>query len=216
MTSEWYYPLHQNRNWKVFSSVLFTPPQLSIIRIWIFHHFLQYHWLLYSWVGITILSCDKDETETELISNTVLEPKGVLDFIVRLLFWWPRVPESKRIKYEFLKFTQGSQLTGTSPWEYCWPVQHCFHNCLFYRSKKPKTKNNTVISLRGCFVYAHWYFKNKMYFLTSYIGYNWPMEDKNQTEVTEFLFLGLIDHLHQQIVLFVMLLFVYLVTLGGT
>ncbi|XP_021540889.1 olfactory receptor 5G3-like [Neomonachus schauinslandi] len=41
------------------------------------------------------------------------------------------------------------------------------------------------------------------------------MEDKNQTEVTEFLFLGLIDHLHQQIVLFVMLLFVYLVTLGG-
>ncbi|XP_032215777.1 olfactory receptor 5G3-like [Mustela erminea] len=41
------------------------------------------------------------------------------------------------------------------------------------------------------------------------------MEDKNQTEVTEFLFLGLTDHLHHQIVLFVMLLFVYLVTLGG-
>ncbi|XP_039716262.1 olfactory receptor 5G3 [Pteropus medius] len=41
------------------------------------------------------------------------------------------------------------------------------------------------------------------------------MEDKNQTTVTEFLFLGLTDHLHQQIVLFVMLLFVYLVTLGG-
>ncbi|KAM8928842.1 olfactory receptor 5G3-like [Lycaon pictus] len=41
------------------------------------------------------------------------------------------------------------------------------------------------------------------------------MEEKNQTGVTEFLFLGLTDHLHQQIVLFVMLLFVYLVTLGG-
>ncbi|ELK17729.1 olfactory receptor 5G3 [Pteropus alecto] len=41
------------------------------------------------------------------------------------------------------------------------------------------------------------------------------MGDKNQTTVTEFLFLGLTDHLHQQIVLFVMLLFVYLVTLGG-
>ncbi|XP_015978353.1 olfactory receptor 5G3-like [Rousettus aegyptiacus] len=41
------------------------------------------------------------------------------------------------------------------------------------------------------------------------------MEYKNQTKVTEFLFLGLTDHLHQQIVLFVMLLFVYLVTLGG-
>ncbi|XP_008592540.1 PREDICTED: olfactory receptor 5G3-like [Galeopterus variegatus] len=41
------------------------------------------------------------------------------------------------------------------------------------------------------------------------------MEDKNQTAVAEFLFLGLTDHLHQKIVLFVMLLFVYLVTLGG-
>lgn len=41
------------------------------------------------------------------------------------------------------------------------------------------------------------------------------MEDKNQTQVTEFLFLGLTDHVHQQIVLFVMLLSVYLVTLGG-
>uniref|UniRef100_A0A8C0JGL6 Olfactory receptor n=1 Tax=Canis lupus dingo TaxID=286419 RepID=A0A8C0JGL6_CANLU len=41
------------------------------------------------------------------------------------------------------------------------------------------------------------------------------MEEKNQTGVTEFLFLGLTDHLHQQIVLFVMLLFVYLVTLEG-
>ncbi|XP_045872986.1 olfactory receptor 5G3-like [Meles meles] len=41
------------------------------------------------------------------------------------------------------------------------------------------------------------------------------MEDKNQTEVTEFLFLGLTDHLQHQTVLFVMLLFVYVVTLGG-
>ncbi|XP_045642991.1 olfactory receptor 5G3-like [Ursus americanus] len=41
------------------------------------------------------------------------------------------------------------------------------------------------------------------------------MEDKNQTQVTEFLFLGLTDHVHQQIVLFVMLLSVYLVTLVG-
>ncbi|XP_025868673.1 olfactory receptor 5G3-like [Vulpes vulpes] len=41
------------------------------------------------------------------------------------------------------------------------------------------------------------------------------MEEKNQTGVSEFLFLGLTDHLHQQIVLFVMLLFIYLVTLGG-
>ncbi|XP_040860059.1 olfactory receptor 5G3-like [Ochotona curzoniae] len=41
------------------------------------------------------------------------------------------------------------------------------------------------------------------------------MEDKNQTTVTEFLFLGLTDLLHQKIVLFVTLLFIYLVTLGG-
>uniref|UniRef100_UPI003D7F2CCC olfactory receptor family 5 subfamily G member 36 n=1 Tax=Equus caballus TaxID=9796 RepID=UPI003D7F2CCC len=41
------------------------------------------------------------------------------------------------------------------------------------------------------------------------------MEDKNQTAVTELLFLGLTDHLPEQIVLFIMLLLVYLVTLGG-
>lgn len=41
------------------------------------------------------------------------------------------------------------------------------------------------------------------------------MEDQNQTTVTEFLFLGLIDHLYQQIVLFFILLFFYLATLGG-
>ncbi|XP_002709199.1 olfactory receptor 5G3-like [Oryctolagus cuniculus] len=41
------------------------------------------------------------------------------------------------------------------------------------------------------------------------------MEHKNQTTVTEFLFLGLTDLLHQKIVLFFMLLFIYLVTLGG-
>ncbi|XP_008157528.2 olfactory receptor 5G3-like [Eptesicus fuscus] len=41
------------------------------------------------------------------------------------------------------------------------------------------------------------------------------MADKNQTAVTEFLFVGLTGHLHQQIGLFVMLLFIYLVTLGG-
>uniref|UniRef100_A0A8C4MN14 Olfactory receptor n=1 Tax=Equus asinus TaxID=9793 RepID=A0A8C4MN14_EQUAS len=41
------------------------------------------------------------------------------------------------------------------------------------------------------------------------------MEDKNQTAVTEFLFLGLTDHLPQQIVLFVTILSVDLVTLGG-
>ncbi|XP_016055940.1 PREDICTED: olfactory receptor 5G3-like [Miniopterus natalensis] len=41
------------------------------------------------------------------------------------------------------------------------------------------------------------------------------MEDKNQTAVTEFLFLGLTDHLPQQIALFATLLFIYLVTLGG-
>lgn len=40
------------------------------------------------------------------------------------------------------------------------------------------------------------------------------MEDQNQTAVTEFLFLGLTDQLHQQILLFVTLVFVYLVTLG--
>ncbi|KAM7085409.1 olfactory receptor 5G3-like [Molossus nigricans] len=41
------------------------------------------------------------------------------------------------------------------------------------------------------------------------------MGDKNWTAVTEFLFLGLTEHLCQQIVLFVMLLFIYLVTLVG-
>ncbi|XP_062053887.1 olfactory receptor 5G3-like [Lepus europaeus] len=41
------------------------------------------------------------------------------------------------------------------------------------------------------------------------------MEHKNQTAVTEFLFLGLTDLLYQKIVLFFMLLFIYLVTLGG-
>ena len=41
------------------------------------------------------------------------------------------------------------------------------------------------------------------------------MEDQNQTAVTEFLFSGLTDHLYQQIVLFFILLFVYLVTVGG-
>ncbi|ELK35812.1 PREDICTED: olfactory receptor 5G3 [Myotis davidii] len=41
------------------------------------------------------------------------------------------------------------------------------------------------------------------------------MADKNQTAVTGFLFVGLTDRLHQQVGLFVMLLFIYLVTLGG-
>ncbi|XP_004620445.2 olfactory receptor 5G3-like [Sorex araneus] len=41
------------------------------------------------------------------------------------------------------------------------------------------------------------------------------MEDKNLTAVTEFLFLGLTDQLQQQIVLFLMFLFIYLVTLWG-
>ncbi|XP_004695896.1 PREDICTED: olfactory receptor 5G3-like, partial [Condylura cristata] len=41
------------------------------------------------------------------------------------------------------------------------------------------------------------------------------MEDRNQTAVTEFLFLGLTDELPQQMVLFTVLLFVYMVTLGG-
>ncbi|XP_006875843.1 PREDICTED: olfactory receptor 5G3-like [Chrysochloris asiatica] len=41
------------------------------------------------------------------------------------------------------------------------------------------------------------------------------MEDTNQTLVTEFLFLGLTDGLHQQMILFIMLLFVYLLTLWG-
>ncbi|XP_055252833.1 olfactory receptor 5G3-like [Moschus berezovskii] len=41
------------------------------------------------------------------------------------------------------------------------------------------------------------------------------MEDQNQTAVTEFLFLGLSGHFYQQIALFVILLFVYLVTLGS-
>ncbi|XP_051022741.1 olfactory receptor 5G3-like [Acomys russatus] len=41
------------------------------------------------------------------------------------------------------------------------------------------------------------------------------MEEKNQTAVLEFLFLGITDDLHQKIVLFIMFFFVYLVTLGG-
>ncbi|XP_020042727.1 olfactory receptor 5G29-like [Castor canadensis] len=41
------------------------------------------------------------------------------------------------------------------------------------------------------------------------------MEEKNQTTVTEFHFLGLSDLFHQKIVIFIMLLFVYLVTMGG-
>ncbi|XP_052581821.1 olfactory receptor 998 [Peromyscus californicus insignis] len=41
------------------------------------------------------------------------------------------------------------------------------------------------------------------------------MEEKNQTTVTEFLFLGITDNLHQQIVLFIIFFFIYLVTLGG-
>ncbi|KAM5224000.1 olfactory receptor 5G3-like [Hipposideros larvatus] len=41
------------------------------------------------------------------------------------------------------------------------------------------------------------------------------MDNKNQTTVTEFLFLGLTDEVSQQIVLFVVLLFIYLATLGG-
>lgn len=47
------------------------------------------------------------------------------------------------------------------------------------------------------------------------IDCNRSMGDQNQTAVTEFLFLGLTDQLHQQIVLFLMFLSVYLVTLGG-
>uniref|UniRef100_A0A673U3F2 Olfactory receptor n=1 Tax=Suricata suricatta TaxID=37032 RepID=A0A673U3F2_SURSU len=41
------------------------------------------------------------------------------------------------------------------------------------------------------------------------------MEDKNQTKVTEFIFLGLTNIVHQRIVLFIMLCIIYLVTLGG-
>ncbi|XP_012605372.2 olfactory receptor 5G3 [Microcebus murinus] len=41
------------------------------------------------------------------------------------------------------------------------------------------------------------------------------MEVKNQTVVTEFLFLGLTEHFYQQIVLFIMFLLVYLITLVG-
>lgn len=41
------------------------------------------------------------------------------------------------------------------------------------------------------------------------------MDDKNQTAVTEFLFVGLTDHLPQKTFLFLIFLFVYLVTLGG-
>ncbi|XP_008834407.1 olfactory receptor 5G3-like [Nannospalax galili] len=41
------------------------------------------------------------------------------------------------------------------------------------------------------------------------------MAEKNETTVTEFLFLGLTDHLLQKIVLFITFLFIYLLTLGG-
>ncbi|XP_006900506.1 PREDICTED: olfactory receptor 5G3-like [Elephantulus edwardii] len=41
------------------------------------------------------------------------------------------------------------------------------------------------------------------------------MEDKNQTPVTEFLFLGFTDELSQQLALFVMFLIIYLVTVWG-
>ncbi|XP_048217347.1 olfactory receptor 5G3-like [Perognathus longimembris pacificus] len=41
------------------------------------------------------------------------------------------------------------------------------------------------------------------------------MEGKNQTVVTEFVFLGLTDNPNQETVLFITILFVYLVTLGG-
>uniref|UniRef100_A0A8C2VEA4 G-protein coupled receptors family 1 profile domain-containing protein n=2 Tax=Chinchilla lanigera TaxID=34839 RepID=A0A8C2VEA4_CHILA len=41
------------------------------------------------------------------------------------------------------------------------------------------------------------------------------MEGKNRTAVMEFFLLGLTGHLHQKIALFVLLLFVYLITLGG-
>ncbi|KAM4846230.1 olfactory receptor 5G29-like [Thomomys bottae] len=41
------------------------------------------------------------------------------------------------------------------------------------------------------------------------------MEEKNQTVVAEFIFMGLTDNLHQKMVLFCTLFFVYLATLGG-
>ncbi|XP_052037148.1 olfactory receptor 5G3-like [Apodemus sylvaticus] len=41
------------------------------------------------------------------------------------------------------------------------------------------------------------------------------MEEKNQTVMPEFLFLGITDNLHQKIVIFIVFFFVYLVTLGG-
>ncbi|XP_034352340.1 LOW QUALITY PROTEIN: olfactory receptor 5G29-like [Arvicanthis niloticus] len=41
------------------------------------------------------------------------------------------------------------------------------------------------------------------------------MEEKNETTVLEFLFLGLTDYFHQKIILFIMFFFVYLVTLAG-
>ncbi|XP_075403729.1 olfactory receptor 5G3-like [Tenrec ecaudatus] len=41
------------------------------------------------------------------------------------------------------------------------------------------------------------------------------MEDKNQTAVTEFFLLGLTHHLHQEIILFILVLSAYLVTLWG-
>ncbi|KAM6158227.1 olfactory receptor 5G3-like [Rhynchocyon petersi] len=41
------------------------------------------------------------------------------------------------------------------------------------------------------------------------------MENKNKTLVTEFLFLGVTDQLHQQIILFILLLLVYLATVCG-
>ncbi|XP_036115523.1 olfactory receptor 5G3-like [Molossus molossus] len=41
------------------------------------------------------------------------------------------------------------------------------------------------------------------------------MDDKNQTAVTEFYFVGLTDHFPQKMILFLIFLFVYLVTLGA-
>ncbi|KAM7085408.1 olfactory receptor 5G3-like isoform 1-T1 [Molossus nigricans] len=41
------------------------------------------------------------------------------------------------------------------------------------------------------------------------------MDDKNQTAVTEFYFVGLTDHFPQKMILFSIFLFVYLVTLGA-
>ncbi|XP_032757883.1 olfactory receptor 998-like [Rattus rattus] len=41
------------------------------------------------------------------------------------------------------------------------------------------------------------------------------MEEKNQTVMPAFVFLGITDNLHQKIVIFIIFSFVYLVTLGG-